>query len=76
MEQEVRKTFAAGRFYTGNPEMLANQIAAFIKKVPDIVPAEGARAVILPHAGYEYSALTAIKTLLRAGIAACPRRQA
>jgi hypothetical protein len=66
MEQEVRKTFAAGRFYTSNPEMLANQIAALIKKVPDIIPAQGARAVILPHAGYDYSALTAVKTLLRA----------
>ncbi len=66
MEQEVRKTFAAGRFYTSNPEMLANQVAAFIKKVPDVTPAKDARAVILPHAGYEYSALTAIKTLLRA----------
>ena len=66
MEQQVRKTFAAGRFYTSNPEMLANQVATFIKKTPDIIPDQGARAVILPHAGYEYSALTAVKTLRRA----------
>ncbi len=66
MEQEVRKTFAAGRFYTSNPEILANQINAFINKAPEIIPVQGARAVILPHAGYEYSALTAVRTLLRA----------
>lgn len=66
MKHEVRRTFAAGRFYTNNPEMLASQIATFIKKGSEIIPVPGARAVILPHAGYEYSALTAIKTLLRA----------
>ncbi len=66
MEQQTRKTFAAGRFYTNNPEMLASQIATLIKKSQAIVPVHGARAVILPHAGYEYSALTAMKTLLRA----------
>ncbi|MHB9140029.1 MAG: AmmeMemoRadiSam system protein B [Victivallaceae bacterium] len=66
MEQGTRKTFAAGRFYTNNPEMLSSQISTLIKKSNGIIPAHGARAVILPHAGYEYSALTAMKTLLRA----------
>lgn len=66
MEQGTRKTFAAGRFYTNNPEMLASQISTLIKKSQARIPVHGARAVILPHAGYEYSALTAMKTLLRA----------
>jgi AmmeMemoRadiSam system protein B len=68
MNQTVRAPYAAGKFYTGNAEKLRQQILDFKVQAETVVtPLDGVRAVILPHAGYDYSAVTAVKTLVRAG---------
>ena len=51
----IRQPVVAGMFYYSDPELLKNQLSVFFKSAK----AEGYRAVISPHAGYEYSGLTA-----------------
>lgn len=51
----VRPTAVAGAFYPSEPEILRKDIQKYIEKAPSIsmpVP----KAIIVPHAGYEYSA--------------------
>lgn len=70
MSKQIRQPYAAGKFYSDNPETLLRQIREFKSSAEsEITPLENVRAVILPHAGYEYSAETAVKTLIRANAA-------
>jgi AmmeMemoRadiSam system protein B len=51
-----RKPAVAGYFYPRNPIRLREQIASMIEKVSRRV---GAKAVVVPHAGYQYSGMVA-----------------
>ncbi|OGV58121.1 MAG: AmmeMemoRadiSam system protein B [Lentisphaerae bacterium GWF2_52_8] len=66
----IRKACVAGQFYEANPKLLRDEIRklaaeAKIAHAPNAAPL---RAAILPHAGYIFSAASAIKTLLSAPI--------
>lgn len=58
--KKIRPTAAAGRFYTSNKVELNAQLDNFFDNVP--VECEyKSRAIIVPHAGYEYSGQLAAK---------------
>ncbi len=60
----VRTPCVAGQFYESNPDKLNEFITKIATEEAETPPAPGkVRAVILPHAGYVFSAKTAIKTL-------------
>ncbi|KAF7544125.1 hypothetical protein G7Z17_g10201 [Cylindrodendrum hubeiense] len=67
----TRPAGKAGAWYNGSPTRLKRQLEEFMETVPDSidgvqVPIPGARIVIAPHAGYDYSgacAAWAYKTL-------------
>lgn len=52
--KKIRPTAAAGRFYTNNKAELLTQLDSFFKK-SSIECDYKSRAIIVPHAGYEYS---------------------
>ena len=66
---KIRKPAVAGKFYDGDAETLQDQIFGMIEKISidlgDDSSGPAARALILPHAGYSFSGMTAVKTLLR-----------
>jgi len=66
MSLGIRKSCFDGKFYERSPDRLRKYITEAVEK--ELIT-EGtsnhARALILPHAGYVFSAQTAIKTLLR-----------
>lgn len=53
----IREPAVAGTFYSSNTQLLKNQVTSLLEKAGDyeIKP----KALIVPHAGYEYSGLTA-----------------
>lgn len=53
----VRPAAVAGMFYPADPATLKRDIATLLAGVPEV--ADGARVVIAPHAGYQYSGATA-----------------
>lgn len=59
-EGSVREPAVAGSFYPADAAELSRTIDGFLKKVPADVRAETEpKALIVPHAGYEYSGRTA-----------------
>ncbi len=72
MQNNIRKAAVAGQFYDANPVRL-RQYLDNLKQELSVDYSSAAqsagqvRAVILPHAGYIYSAPTALKTLLTLG---------
>jgi MEMO1 family protein len=67
MSLGIRKPYFDGQFYDSNKDELQKYITATVEKELSTEPINNhVRAVILPHAGYVFSAQTAIKTLLRA----------
>jgi MEMO1 family protein len=71
---KVRPPAVAGAFYPGNPEHLAQTIDQLLDSAPK---SEGGtpRALIVPHAGYQYSGLTAAAAYARLrGLEPRPRR--
>lgn len=63
---DVRQAYVAGQFYPGDARELRRMIAAMIAEAErqPVSETSSVWAVILPHAGYVYSGLTAVKTLL------------
>lgn len=61
--EEVRKPVAAGRFYPDDPGRLEQMITELTEKAtknrPETPDERPVRAVVMPHAGYVYSGLTA-----------------
>ncbi|MFH1181994.1 MAG: AmmeMemoRadiSam system protein B [Candidatus Woesearchaeota archaeon] len=54
-QMKIRKPAVAGAFYPDDKEELSEMIQGFLSKVPEqTVPGE-LKAIIVPHAGYEYS---------------------
>jgi hypothetical protein len=54
--QGIRKSVNAGRFYDKDPKILSAQIEDFLKKAsPKSVASQKIQAIIVPHAGYDYS---------------------
>ncbi|MDD5697076.1 MAG: AmmeMemoRadiSam system protein B [Victivallaceae bacterium] len=67
MSLGTRKPCFAGQFYDSNKISLHRYLTGVVQKELNTErTSEHIRAVILPHAGYCFSAQTAIKTLLRA----------
>lgn len=50
-----RKAYAAGRFYTDNPEALKTQIQQLFAKAEPRKEGASPLAIVVPHAGYVYS---------------------
>ena len=51
---EIRQPHVAGQFYPADPTELRQVITGFLQRQPDPSPLKP-RALIVPHAGYEYS---------------------
>ena len=67
MSLGIRKPFFDGKFYEANENKLRNYLTEIVgKELITERTSSHVRAVILPHAGYVFSAQTAIKTLLKA----------
>ncbi|MEK6200840.1 MAG: AmmeMemoRadiSam system protein B [Desulfobulbaceae bacterium] len=62
MHNKVRTPAVADRFYPGNPEILARDVA---KMIPAAKKPQKALAVVSPHAGYMYSGAVAGETFAR-----------
>ena len=52
----VRPAAVAGRFYRKEPEALAAQVDSLLSSAKPVAPTRRLRALIVPHAGYVYSA--------------------
>jgi len=71
---DVRKPAWAGRFYPADPDRLKTMIAGFLeqdqglsgqsKDLPPVSHDRKLRAVVFPHAGYEYSGIVAARSAL------------
>ena len=60
--QDVRKAVRAGQFYEADPAALAAEIDSDLAAAPaPIAAASRIRALVVPHAGYAYSAKTAAR---------------
>jgi len=67
MSLGIRKPYFDGQFYEANENKLRNYLTGIVgKELITERTSSHVRAVILPHAGYVFSAQTAIKTLLKA----------
>ncbi len=56
---QARRPAVAGAFYPGDPERLAAQVAKFLAGGAPAAEGEAVRALVVPHAGYEYSGAVA-----------------
>lgn len=66
MSLGIRKPYFDGKFYDSSEDKLRKYLTAAVEKELNTERTSNhVRAVILPHAGYVFSAQTAIKTLLR-----------
>jgi hypothetical protein len=66
MSLGIRKPYFAGQFYDDNEVNLRKYLIGIVQKeLSTERTSDHIRALILPHAGYRFSAQTAIKTLLR-----------
>ena len=54
IQEKVRKAVVSGQFYPEEPELLKKRIRQFLTAAKG-VPASDVRALIVPHAGYDYS---------------------
>lgn len=54
-KQEIRRAMVAGSFYPRKPEELTRQLAEMFSKAKRRVFSGSIRAIIAPHAGYQYS---------------------
>lgn len=52
----TRSPAVAGSFYTGDPEKLRSEVESYVKRSAE---GTGARALVVPHAGYFYSGAVA-----------------
>lgn len=59
----IRQPIAAGQFYPDNPNLLKKEINIFFNKVEEdkikAVKEKNIKALVVPHAGYQYSGLVA-----------------
>jgi AmmeMemoRadiSam system protein B len=53
-QEKVRKAVVSGQFYPGEPEILRRKVRQFLNAAQG-APAPDVRALIVPHAGYDYS---------------------
>ena len=53
-QEKVRAAVVSGQFYPGEPEILKEKVRQFLTAVEGR-PDPGVRALIVPHAGYDYS---------------------
>jgi hypothetical protein len=57
--KNIRPIFFAGSFYSSDPNELNEEIKRIINSIQENNIEENIKALILPHAGYIYSGLTA-----------------
>jgi AmmeMemoRadiSam system protein B len=58
MKENVLKSELAGTWYTGDPDLLAQEIDSYLAAV-ESNPIDDVLALLLPHAGYRYSGMVA-----------------
>lgn len=58
---EIRRAACAGSWYPGTPSELAQTLAGYFSQVEKKTLGESPLALIVPHAGYVYSGMTAAK---------------
>jgi AmmeMemoRadiSam system protein B len=63
--QSVRFPVEASAFYSGNRQVLANDIKTFLNAVAPATDQTFPKAIIVPHAGYLYSGQTAAIAYVR-----------
>ncbi|MBC7184284.1 MAG: AmmeMemoRadiSam system protein B, partial [Marinobacter sp.] len=63
MSDNVRRAAVAGMFYPADPVELRAMIDGFLKQVR--VEGEAPKAIIVPHAGYQFSGAVAAKAYAR-----------
>lgn len=56
--ENIRKTVVAGQFYAGDPARLRETVLGYIERRPQF-PERKPLALVVPHAGYQYSGPTA-----------------
>ncbi len=56
--ESIRKTAVAGQFYAGDPARLRETVRSYTERLPQF-PERKPLALIVPHAGYQYSGPTA-----------------
>lgn len=61
----VRQPAVAGAFYSGNGQVLADDIKAFLDATTPVAEQASPKAIIVPHAGYIYSGQSAAKAYAR-----------
>ena len=59
MEGKIRRPAVAGQFYAGSQRQLLADVAGCYEAVKDVRPMQRVQAVIVPHAGYVFSGVTA-----------------
>lgn len=57
--KHIRKPAVAGLFYPSHPDNLRHKIISFLQEAHPIEKKPNIKAIIVPHAGYDYSGLTA-----------------
>jgi len=62
---EVRPPAVAGGFYSNDAAELRSQVASMLEAARSETPGRPARALVVPHAGYEYSGPTAARAFAR-----------
>lgn len=62
---QTRPAGVAGSFYPSDPRKLAETVDALLEAVEDPRPRDGVLAVVVPHAGYAYSAPVAASAYAR-----------
>jgi len=58
-QEGIQKSLVAGQFYPADSQELANYIDKLLKPIKEENAPEGVHAIVVPHAGYEFSAPTA-----------------
>lgn len=57
--RNIRPCAVCGKFYPGNSSDLAHLVAALLDRVGSSAPGRRVQGIVVPHAGYLYSGLTA-----------------
>ncbi|MDP2736706.1 MAG: AmmeMemoRadiSam system protein B, partial [bacterium] len=59
MSKKIRPAVVAGQFYPAESGAITNKIQRYLKQAPEEKMADEIKALIVPHAGYDFSGLVA-----------------
>jgi len=64
MYSGVREAYHAGSWYEDDPRLLSNELSSYLSKAQRLPTYNNLKSIIVPHAGYYYSAPTAAKAFI------------